>query len=568
MNTFKEFTKRQQLFFLIVTVFFSVLLFVNLGNRFAPSTGVWLDYELGDDNLSFEFEGGAQIKEVWMFLGERFPYFKIESLDSDTKENVVLADDYSDFGSVFRWNSFTADTNTDKISFTLSRITEAVINEVVFVDDNGTMVMPSNADDYPELFDEQDMYPVDKTYHNGTIFDEIYHGRTAYEVLRGEKIYETTHPMLGKILMSFGIWVFGMNPFGWRVICAVFGSLMLFAIFMFAYQISKEFTTAFIAEILVATEFMHFTLSRIATIDIIVAVFIILMFMTMAAYVNSLEGHKPFAEKYKHLLWCGFFSGCAISTKWTGFYALGGLAILFFIYFLMYCNENHFSKAVISEIKSTAFICVISFVIIPFVMYLLCYIPYKVVEPDRSLFDLMVDNWKYMLWYHSSIDATHPYSSNWYQWFLDQKVLLDAYDSITEGNRMSIIVTFANPLIVYAGPFALIHHVYLMFTKKDRLARFLVIAYSVMLLPWVFVSRVLFIYQYFACVLVLVVLEANSLRHIANRIKIRKLKYAPAIVFCAISVILFFVYLPVISGNYTGREYLNSILKYIVDWGC
>lgn len=57
------------------------------------------------------------------------------------------------------------------------------------------------------------MYPEVKTYLTGTMFDEVYHGRTAYEFLHKLTTYETTHPHLGKILISFGIIAFGMNRF-------------------------------------------------------------------------------------------------------------------------------------------------------------------------------------------------------------------------------------------------------------------------------------------------------------------------------------------------------------------
>lgn len=70
-------------------------------------------------------------------------------------------------------------------------------------------------------FDEQELYEDGITYQDQTIFDEIYHGRTAYEFLHGLPIYENTHPPLGKTLISVGIAVFGMNPFGWRFMCVV-----------------------------------------------------------------------------------------------------------------------------------------------------------------------------------------------------------------------------------------------------------------------------------------------------------------------------------------------------------
>ena len=69
-------------------------------------------------------------------------------------------------------------------------------------------------------------------------FDEIYHARTAYEFLHGLPTYENTHPPLGKILISVGIAIFGMNPFGWRIMGTLFGIAML----PFLYLLWKKMT--------------------------------------------------------------------------------------------------------------------------------------------------------------------------------------------------------------------------------------------------------------------------------------------------------------------------------------
>lgn len=70
-------------------------------------------------------------------------------------------------------------------------------------------------------------YPEYTTYEYRTMFDEVYHARTAYEMLHRLPIYENTHPPLGKYLMSLEIRIFGMTSFGWRIVCALMGTLMV-----------------------------------------------------------------------------------------------------------------------------------------------------------------------------------------------------------------------------------------------------------------------------------------------------------------------------------------------------
>ena len=59
----------------------------------------------------------------------------------------------------------------------------AEVLEIVFLDPDGNLILPSNADDYPGAFDEQDLFPVDTTYEYRTMFDEVYHARTANEAI-------------------------------------------------------------------------------------------------------------------------------------------------------------------------------------------------------------------------------------------------------------------------------------------------------------------------------------------------------------------------------------------------
>ena len=78
-----------------------------------------------------------------------------------------------------------------------------------------------------KLLDEPDIVPESRTCLNGTYFDEIYHARTAYENVVNVYPYEISHPPLGKLIISIGIRLFGMTPFGWRFMGTLFGVLML-----------------------------------------------------------------------------------------------------------------------------------------------------------------------------------------------------------------------------------------------------------------------------------------------------------------------------------------------------
>ena len=117
------------------------------------------------------------------------------------------------------------------------------------------------------LFDEGDTVPAMPTWYNSSHFDEIYHPRTAYEHIRGIYPYEISHPPLGKLIMSLGIQLFGLTPFGWRFMGALFGVLMVPLLYVFLKNLFGKTVVAFCGTALFAFDFMHLTQTRIATID-------------------------------------------------------------------------------------------------------------------------------------------------------------------------------------------------------------------------------------------------------------------------------------------------------------
>ncbi len=115
------------------------------------------------------------------------------------------------------------------------------------------------------LHDEQDTLEGEPGWFNGTYFDEIYHARTAYEHLHHQYPYETTHPPLGKVIMSWFIAIFGMTPFGWRFAGALAGILMLPVIYVFGKQLTGKTISGALPCGLLALDCMHLTQTRICS---------------------------------------------------------------------------------------------------------------------------------------------------------------------------------------------------------------------------------------------------------------------------------------------------------------
>ena len=180
------------------------------------------------------------------------------------------------------------------------------------------------------LFDEQDIVPVHATYLDSSYFDEIYHPRTALEHLNNVYPYEVSHPPLGKLIISLGIMMFGMVPFGWRFMGTLFGVLMVPILYIFLKNLFGKTPVALCGTALFTFDFMHLVQTRIATIDTYGVFFILVSYYFMYRWLAV-----PAGKKLRHyilpLFLSGLFWGIGCASKWTVVYAGVGLALLWLL---------------------------------------------------------------------------------------------------------------------------------------------------------------------------------------------------------------------------------------------
>lgn len=540
------------------TLIFGICFFYRLGSLHTPETFETIKVgEVGENEIVLQFDGEQPISGISVYLGykgKREISFSVCDRSTDTWE--IVKSRYS-VESAFCWNNVGIDQTVSSLGMVLME-DEAQIMEIVCLDDAGEPVLPANAADYPRLFDEQELFVREPAYYDETMFDEVYHGRTAYEFLHGLSIYENTHPPLGKSIISIGIALFGMTPFGWRFMCALFGTLLIPLMYLFARKMFCRTDIACLTTVLLGTAFMNTTLSRIATIDILVAFFSICMFFCMYGYIQALSENKPMRQQGLWLLSGGISMGLAVAIKWTGVYAATGIAVLFFCFLLEHIGGIKGIKEHRSFLVKTGLWCVLCFIVIPFGIYTLSYLPFVKAYPDKGLFGHMIANAGLMLSYHSSCVFDHPYSSEWYQWLYGSKPLADSRVYFA-GGTVSVVMTFLNPLLAVGGLIALFHQLYLWKKEHCRRALYLIIAYAVMLLPWLFIHRTVFIYQYFISSLILVLMIGNSVsvsRHGKRNI----------LVLSGIGIALYVLYYPVLTGQSIRVDFVNQVLEVLSDW--
>ena len=231
---------------------------------------------------------------------------------------------------------------------------EAWINELAFFDTAGNLLhVTVNDASAAALVDEQDCVPEYPSYMTGMYFDELYHARTAYEHLHNLSVYEVSHPPLGKIIISVGVAIFGMNPFGWRIMGALFGVAMIPLMYAFGKRMFKRPELALLAAGLFAFDFMHFSQTRISTIDVYGVFFNMCMTYYMYKFIKMDLGDS-LKDTLIPLGLSGLFFGLGCASKWICIYTGAALAVMFFVKMItLWVKANKIKNAKLTKAEET-----------------------------------------------------------------------------------------------------------------------------------------------------------------------------------------------------------------------
>ncbi len=568
-------TKVDMLIMAGICLFYGILAFVNLGITKTPVTECAFPYYT---YLELEAEEGQRICSLyWYLLNEQDITCKLEIQKSSDAQWEYLQD--ITLKKVFTWDGVNLPEAVSAVRIT--NLTEDTnIGELVFTDSNNNPLSIKQASKYYPLFDELDTFPETVNAQTGCYFDEIYYTRTVYEFMHGLPTYENTHPPFGKILITLGAALLGTSPFGFRFMGTLFGILMLPFLYLLGRNITKSrFLGGFVA-FLFAFDFMHFAQTRLATIDVFITFFIIVMYYFMEQYTSISFYDTPLKKTLLPLGACGIAFGFGVATKWTGAYAGVGLAIIFFLqirkrykeYRYALCNPTgSWGKIkhtyIIAHYKEytakTIGFCLIFFVTIPFFIYLLSYIPF--VDASHSgLLERMAANQVTMFNYHGYLTATHPYSSTWKEWPAMVRPIF-YYSKELEGNLRLGISSFGNPLVWWAGIPAFLVTGCLALFRRKKTALFLVISYLAQYLPWMLVDRCTFIYHYFPCVPFVVLMLGYCFLQLKKCMSDRRFCIC-CIGYATAAFALFLMFYPVLAGTPVSTEYVDNFLRWMDRW--
>lgn len=543
--------RRHMLYCWGLTLLYACFALTNLGTLSAPES----EYvSAGPGQLvTLHFGKQTQLSEFWIYGGIAEGTLLMEGQDGGQVSYDQVYDD------MFRWHRVEADITASELTLT-TYSGELRIREMAFFDTDGNLLPVQSVDAAGEaIVDEQNTVPEQPSYLNGMYFDELYHARTAYEHLHGMDPYENSHPPLGKVFIMLGVALFGMNAFGWRIVGALFGIAMVPVFYALCKRLFKKPEYALLGSVLFAFDFMHFTQTRIATIDVYAVFFILLMFYFMHRYYEMNFFDDGLKKTLKPLALAGLFFGLGAASKWICIYAGGGLAVL--LLFSLAARYREYRKAITSGDatqnqrvrhfwKNTVYTllwCCLFYIAVPVTIYLLSYMPYYLCDKHYGIMDVW--NYQKFMWsYHSGLKATHPYSSTWWQWPFTIKPMWYYLSDSTPAGTISTLTASGNPAVWWVCSIAAVWLAISRITdkiKKEPGMTTVFVGICANLLPWVLVTRCTFIYHFFATVPFLILGGVYLLRsYEERRPELCWVKWA----LMAACVVLFLLLYPGLSG--------------------
>lgn len=539
----------------IIVLIYGIISFWNLGSMTNPTTFVYK--ESNDDALIYEITGNVTGSlELRYFTGpEPGDYMILGSTDNINYE--MLGKTETDAYVLCWYDVVLNPLNNIRYLKLVPTGDDSSLGEIALRNKHLSL---NALDEKSELLlDEPKVVPDKISYMNSTYFDEVYFVRTAYEYANNMPAYEWVHPPLGKLIQSIPIRLLGMSPFSYRLVGNIAGILLIVVMYAFGKALFKKRGYALLAALVMTLDGFHFAQTRIGTIDGQLALYILTSYYFMYRYLllSKKDGLK---QKLIFLLLSGIMISMAIATKWTGLFAGLGLAILFFGGLWMTYRKKkliNYDKKTIATIIGS---CTVFFVVLPITIYLGCYFLF----PNINIF--YVDSMKELVnvtnqvyTYHSTLDATHPFSSDWYSWPIMWKPVW-FYSSEVERGIRSTISSVGNPIIWWTSILAIVANFY-MALKKNKKSQVLCIAFICMFLPYLVIGRCMFLYHYFPVLPFVMLMLVYGLKKITEKTKCMWI--IP--IFLGITFIVFLCFYPVVSGYPVSEAWINH-LQWLPEW--
>lgn len=338
----------------------------------------------------------------------------------------------------------------------------------------------------------------------GMIFDEFYANDACWYLyssaskcgFRGE--ITAVHPPLGKWLIAVGIRIFGYDPTGWRIASVIAGTLTVAAVYVLARKLLSSTLGAIVTSGLLALDFLHFVMSRMAMLDVFVTFFGVLAFLLLMLDRDRLvEGRTRSAGRVRVVRdrpWraaAGAAAGAAAASKWSGWFVLAAIIYVTIAWEWKSRRVEGQPRAFGSMISKEGPSLVVGLLILPAVVYASTFAG----RIDGSLLAwpwaqgswlrAFADRQASMARFHLSLGGNNTYSSPAWSWLLLKRPVV-FYLLQTPPGRVREVMATGSPMVWWGSIPALIFVAVNAFRQRARLfAEGAILAgFAFAYLPW------------------------------------------------------------------------------------
>src|SRR5262249_37574903 len=172
------------------------------------------------------------------------------------------------------------------------------------------------------------------------------------------------HPPMAKLLIAIGVHLFGYEPWAWRLVPALPGTLLIVVFFFLARQAPASRRAALLASAPLPADGVFLVPSRHPMTDILPGLFQLgAVLLRLGARVR---GRLPFAGMPA----TGLVLGLALSPRWTSLFAAAFLGLLL-------VARRGWRLLRPRELV----LAVVAFAVLPAAVYVLSYLPVRILRP-------------------------------------------------------------------------------------------------------------------------------------------------------------------------------------------
>ena len=275
-------------------------------------------------------------------------------------------------------------------------------------------------------------------------FDEVHYLPAIRALMAFGTAANLEHPPLAKQIIAVGIWLFGDNAFGWRIMSALFGTLALFAMMRAMWFASCNRAVSLLTGLFAGTNFLLLVHGRIAMLDIFMAGFVMLAVWMCAGALRENETGRW------RLAIAGIALGAAMACKWNAIplAVLPGLAFLVARFYAgrrrLLLSRRGAPVAGMSLVEAGIWLGAV-----PLAVYAASYwpLPYYAQVPGDPAGLIALH--RQMLDLQTQVLQPHPYQSVWYEWVANWRVIWYLYE-VADGAQRGVML-IGNPLTMLAG---------------------------------------------------------------------------------------------------------------------